>query len=96
MGFKESLFNAFYTIEFYIDARDFQIRLYTKDMETTDLLFRPRARAPHFSGISWRPCHWAIGRRGLASMSLQCRSSVPVELQPRMTWPMGSDVPIRS
>jgi hypothetical protein len=48
------------------------------------------------SSGSLSECHWAIGRRGDASISDQCRNSVPVALQPRTTFPIGSDVPIRS
>lgn len=54
-------------------------------------LFFPRAASTSSSGFS--ECHWAMGRRGLASMSDQCRSSVPVELKPVKILPMASFLP---
>lgn len=48
------------------------------------------------SSGSFSVCHWAIGLRGDASMSDQCLNSVPEALYPRTTFPIGSDVPIRS
>lgn len=54
-------------------------------------LFFPRAASTSSSGFS--ECHWAMGRRGLASMSDQCRSSVPVALQPVKILPMASFFP---
>ena len=42
-------------------------------------------------------CHWAMGRLGEASMSIQWRNSDPVgELQPSTTLPIGSELPTRS
>lgn len=38
-------------------------------------------------------CHWAMGRRGLASMSAQCRSPAPPAAAPTATLPMASFLP---
>ena len=40
--------------------------------------------------ISLRVCHFAIGRRGVASMSDQWRSSAPLAMQPSSTSPAGT------
>lgn len=45
------------------------------------LAFRA-ARAPSTSSSGWSGCHWAMGRRGLASMSDQCFRPAPVDLLP--------------
>jgi len=58
---------------------------------SSSYLFFPRAASTSSSGFS--ECHWAMGRRGLASMSDQCRSSVPVALQPVKILPMASFFP---
>lgn len=50
--------------------------------------FSPRALSTTSGGC--RLCHWARGRRGLDSMSDQCRSWLPVARQPRKSLPMGS------
>lgn len=38
-------------------------------------------------------CHWAMGRRGLASMSAQCRRPAPPAAAPTATLPMASFLP---
>lgn len=54
-------------------------------------LFLPSRASTSSSGFS--ECHWAMGLRGLASMSDQCRSSVPVALLPTKILPMASFLP---
>lgn len=54
------------------------------------------ASVASMSSSSFRVCHWAIGRRGLASMSDQCFSSVPEALLPIKIFPMASFLPILS
>lgn len=54
------------------------------------------ASVASMSSSSFRVCHWAIGRRGLASMSDQCFSSVPEALLPIKIFPMASFFPILS
>lgn len=66
-------------------------RCHTALTSRSSYLFFPRAASTSSSGFS--ECHWAMGRRGLASMSDQCRSSVPVELQPVKILPMASFFP---
>lgn len=48
------------------------------------------------SSSGFSTCHWAIGLRGLASMSDQWRNSVPELLRPTNTLPMASFLPILS
>ena len=58
---------------------------------TAAYLFLPRRASTSSSGFS--ECHWAMGLLGLASMSDQCRSSVPVALLPTKILPMASFLP---
>lgn len=80
-----------HTLPFALDGRRNCCRRIRPRGEGHQEVFMPTTASTSSSGCS--VCHWAMGLRGLASMSDQWRNSAPVALHPTKTFPIASFLP---